>query len=191
MPSRSLAVWRDTSAQALDEIEAAHRAVGGIARGRRYATQQINQAYAVLLSSQFQKYCRDLHSEAADHLAASVAMPLRSIFRDQLTSNRKLDKGNPNSGNLGSDFGRFGMEFWTKVSRLDQRNKARKEQLEVLNEWRNAIAHQDFDPTKLGRRLELRLADVRRWRSACFALTDQFDYAVADYLAIILGRKPW
>ena len=54
--------------RALDEIEAAHASVGGTGPGRRYATQQINQAYAVLLASQFQGYCRDLHTESVAHL---------------------------------------------------------------------------------------------------------------------------
>jgi hypothetical protein len=82
----------------LDEIEAAHRAVGGSGRGRRYATQQINQAYAVMLSSQFQRFCRDLQSEAVDELAKRIALPdVAEIFRLQLTTGRKLDSGrNPN-----------------------------------------------------------------------------------------------
>lgn len=53
---------------ALGEIAAAHTAVGGQGSGRRYATQEINHAYAVLLSSQFQRFCRDLHTEAAAHV---------------------------------------------------------------------------------------------------------------------------
>jgi hypothetical protein len=66
VPSRSLHTWRVDCAAALDEIEAAHGAVGGAGPGRRTATQQINYAYAVLLSSQFQRFCRDLHTEACD-----------------------------------------------------------------------------------------------------------------------------
>lgn len=54
MPSNALRNWRRGGKQALDEIEAAHAAIGGSGPGRRYATQQINQAYAVMLSSQFQ-----------------------------------------------------------------------------------------------------------------------------------------
>lgn len=116
MPSRSLATWHGPAAVALDEIESAHRAVGGTGRGRRYATQQINQAYAVMLSSQFQRFCRDLQSEAVDELAATVASPaVRLIFRSQLSTGRKLDSGNPNPGNIGSDFGRLGMDFWPEV----------------------------------------------------------------------------
>jgi hypothetical protein len=176
----------------LDEIEAAHRAVGGTGPGRRYATQQINHAYAVLLSSQFQRFCRDLHSEAVDALAATISLPdVLEIFRLQLTTGRKLDSGNPNPGNIGSDFGRLGMDFWPDVLASSPRNPARRTSLEMLNRWRNAIAHQDFDAASLAGRTELHLADVRRWRATCNALTQQFDAAVARHLAIILGTAPW
>src|SRR5438477_7507863 len=192
MPSRSLMTWRAAAARALDEIEAAHTAVGGKGPGRRYATQQINQAYAVLLSSQFQRFCRDLHSEAVDHLADAVAAPiLRDIFRSQLILGRKLDSGNPNPGNIGSDFSRLDMNFWPTIIRLDGRNRRRQERLEALNLWRNAIAHQDFNPRKLGGRSALRLSDVRGWRAACDSLVSQFDFAVAQHPATILGRAPW
>ena len=63
MPSVACYDWSVMRAAALDEIEHAHRSVGGTGRGRRYLTQQLNQAYAVLLSSQFQGFCLDLHEE--------------------------------------------------------------------------------------------------------------------------------
>jgi len=42
MPSQSLEFWLKVRSRALDEIEQAHRSVGGTGPGRRYATQQIN-----------------------------------------------------------------------------------------------------------------------------------------------------
>lgn len=68
MPSHSLHTWNTVRAAALDEIAATHRSVGGSGRGRRYATQQINRGYAVILTAQFQGYCRDLHSECIGFL---------------------------------------------------------------------------------------------------------------------------
>src|SRR5437879_257545 len=113
MPSGSLHTWRTVRRAALDELEAAHRSVGGHGRGRRYATQQINQAYAVLLSSQFQGFCRDLHTESALFLVGSVQpVTLKQTLRKDLTRSRKLDRGNPSPGNIGEDFGRLGIGFW-------------------------------------------------------------------------------
>ena len=112
MPSNSLQRWNTTRVQELDQIANAHLQVGGGARGRRYATQQINHAYTMLLSSQFQGFCRDLHSEAVDHIARSVTpIPLRAVLRAEFTLHRKLDRGNPNPGNIGSDFNRLGLRF--------------------------------------------------------------------------------
>src|SRR5258706_15808611 len=130
MPSRALQRWKNEGQRALDEIEAAHRSFGGRGPGRRYATQQINQAYTVLLTSQFQKFCRDLHSEAIEHVTTgSVANPRYSLLEIRFTEGRKLDTGNPNPGNLGSDFGRFGMVLWNLVKAHDPRNIARQQQL--------------------------------------------------------------
>ena len=60
MHSTSLQQWETVRASELDEIADAHAAVGGTKRGRRYTTQQINRAFAVLLASQFQGFCRNL-----------------------------------------------------------------------------------------------------------------------------------
>jgi hypothetical protein len=82
MPSLAYREWITTRADALGEIEQAHAAVGGTGRGRRYATQQINQAYAVMLASQFQGYCRDLHRWRAhcERLARSFDEVMRQYL---------------------------------------------------------------------------------------------------------------
>jgi len=142
VPSRSLLQWQNQSAAALDEIEAAHRAVGGNARGRRYATQQINQAYVVLLSSRFQQFCRDLHTDAMVELIRGVPAPYQVILQREWTTGRFLDRGNPTAGNLGSDFAKLGMtSFWADVYALHAQNRRRREFLDEMMEWRNAIGH--------------------------------------------------
>ena len=192
MPSGSLHTWRGVRQAALDELEAAHRSVGGEGRGRRYATQQINQAYAVLLSSQFQGFCRDLHSECVDYFVQSVpAGLLRTALRSILVQNRKLKTGNPNPGNIGEDYNRFGLSFWDEVRNLDLRNQARQNRLEELNVWRNVIAHQDFDPAKLGGATVLRLQQVREWRNACNQLANSFDEVMRSHLQAVNGVSPW
>lgn len=192
MPSRSFRRWSSERASRLDEVRAAHEALGGTGRGRRYATQQVNHAYAVMLSSEFQGFCRDLHSEAADYLADAVHPPtLRTAFRAALTEGRKLDSGNPNAGNLGADFNRFGMSFWPEVLALHAWNGRRKDELDLLVAWRNAIAHHDFDPNKLRGRRTLQLRDIRRWRSMCNALAEMFNRAVGEHVERMIGVRAW
>lgn len=177
--------------RALDEIERAHRSVGGTGPGRRYATQQINQAYAVLLSAQFQGFCRDLHDDCVTHLVQSMAsVGAWATFQKAMVGSRKLNTGNPNPGNIGSDFNRFGIRFWDDVRSVDARNVGRFDQLEDLNRWRNAIAHHDFDPRVLGSGI-LRLERVREWRSACEGLAISFDRVMQIRLQRMTGRSPW
>ncbi len=195
MPSNSLLRWQRDARAELDDIVGAHAAVGGNGRGRRVATLQINHAYAVLLSSQFQRFCRDLHSEAIEHICNAVPTAwTRPILRARLTEGRKLDTGNPDLGNLGSDYKRLGIDLWPTMRALDARTDGRKAKLERLNRWRTAIAHQDFsDATSLdlgAGRIGLRLQDVRGWRAACDRLAETMDAALLPSLTTLPGRPP-
>jgi hypothetical protein len=147
----------------------------------------------MLLSSQFQGFCRDLHSEAVDYICGPVAAGnMRMlILRIRLTAGRKLDFGNPNPGNLGSDFKLFGLNLWPSLLAHDAHNGDRQDSLELLNKWRNAIAHQDFKPKELGGRTTVRLTDVRSWRRACEDLATDMDAVVGAYVATITGAPPW
>lgn len=193
MPSLSLQDWFAERAVALNDLESAHRSVRGSGPGARAATQQINQAYAVLLSGQFQGFCRDLHSEGADHFVLPVADPdLREMLRDNLLFGRKIDRGNPNPGNLGSDFNRFGLAFWSLVEAHRPQNPARKAALEEMNDWRNAIGHQDFTAAMLkAGRPSLTLAQVQSWRKACDGLARSFDEVLRAHVQTLTGTLPW
>lgn len=71
MPSMSHALWHHQRAEQLDQLVAAHHMVGSQGRGRRHAVSQLNAAYATLLSSHFQGFCRDLHTEASQFVISS------------------------------------------------------------------------------------------------------------------------
>ena len=187
MPSHSLIRWNGERAEALDEIENAHAMVGGAERGRRYAIQQSNYAYAALLSSDFQGFCRDLHSECIERLVAIVPVQLQGFLRVEFTWNRNLGRGNPHPGAVGSDFRRLGIDFWADVYALDTRNERRRELLQQLIDWRNVIANQDFDPVAPGGIPTLHLARVRAWRSAVNALARSFDQAMYN----VPARSGW
>lgn len=192
MPSRALKIWQADARRALDEIDAAHRAVRGTGRGRRFAVQQINQAYVVLLSSHFQRFCRALHTECVEHLiGAPQYAAIRLILYSSLVEGRKLNWGNPNAGNIGSDYARLGLDIWSGVHVASSRSEKRQRKLEQLNHWRNAVAHHDFDKPRLGGRRELTLSEVREWRRACNALALDFDRVAHAYLLGITGQAPW
>src|ERR1700761_3484243 len=99
--SATLHRWRGPSSEALDEIEMAT------------SNKQLTYAFAVLLLAHFQRYCRAVHSAAAQSVALAVSDPaLASVVVALLTRGRFLDRGNPNSLNLEPDFMRFDFGLW-------------------------------------------------------------------------------
>jgi len=90
----------------------------------------------------------------------------------------------------GLTFTRLGLSFWDEVRRNDARNITRQSRLDELSEWRNAIAHQDFDPAKL-RPVSLTLPVIRGWRGSCNGLARSFDRVMARYIGSVTGTSPW
>jgi hypothetical protein len=193
MPSTAFRDWRTARAATLNGIEDAHRALRGRKSVRRVLTQQLTQFYAVTLSSQFQAFCRDLHTECARLLVVSVTgADLKTALYDNAVYGRKIDVGNPNPGNIGTDFNRFGLLFWPAVDLDHPRNPRRKALLDELNAWRNAIAHESYTPSMLkGGRVVLPLSRVRRWRKACDGLARSFDNVLRRQLLRLTGVAPW
>ncbi len=192
MPSKALTQWRDASSLALDEIEAAHKKVGGPKPGRRFATQRLTHAYALLLASQFQHFCRSLHSEAYFWILAEQKLPptIETTLHVAATTGRLLDSKNATRETIGRDFRVLVLKFWDEVGTHDAHAKTRLEKLDLLNEWRNAIAHHDF--TKKNASSErLWLREVQEWRRACNGLAKSMDATVSAALVQLVGKAPW
>jgi hypothetical protein len=190
MPSRALQEWRTTQRVELDRLDAAVRA------SERALRQQLVDAYILMLAAHFQRYCRGLHDEAVT-LAANQVLPtsLGHLLRVRLIDGRQLDRSNARSSTLEADFARFDMRFWDELIELDGRNERRRLQLNQLNVWRNAVAHQGFRLSTsnaaavAGTARTLRWARV--WRRNCAALAQQIDRIVSRRLTSLIGRRPW
>jgi hypothetical protein len=102
-----------------------------------------------------------------------------------------LDRGNAQPSTLQADFARVGIIFWAEMERNDARVRGWRRFLEELNNWRNAIAHQAFDPDRLGGTTVLQLARVRRWRGVCQRLARLFDEVLRRHLHNLTGTSPW
>jgi hypothetical protein len=190
MPSTSYRRWRTGRRAALDEVETALNAIGGTGRSRRVATQQVNRGYAVLLSAEFQAFCRDLHRECIDIITVTVPLTVRQVIEQDFLFHRLLDRGNPNPGNIGADFNRLGLDFWPALNRAFPKAASWRRDLELMNLWRNAIAHNDYASAQLGGTI-LRVAVIRRWRRVCTRLARAFDRVMRDHLHAITGTHPW
>ena len=99
------------------------------------------RGYVVLLSAQFQGFCRDLYTECAQIIASKVRKSLKLLIQDQFSAHRMLDHGNPTLENLKKDFNRFSLKLPTLLAG-DPANALRLQHLAILNQWRNVAAHQ-------------------------------------------------
>lgn len=130
MASQALTSWRNESRARLDEFENAHVAVSGVRRnrGRRYLTEQLNHGYLAAVAAHFQKFCRDLHTEATNHLMSTIGnQDVRQAFLSLMTQGRKLDSGNASSPNIISDFKRLGLaQVFDALTQHDAVNGSRR-----------------------------------------------------------------
>ncbi|MEX2175164.1 MAG: HEPN domain-containing protein [Pirellulaceae bacterium] len=190
MTSLALLLWQTNRSSALAEFEEVHKLVGKSGSRTTHARQQINQAFVLMLSGQFQGFCRDLHSECVDHLAGVVQPAvMRSFLRSKLLDDRKLSKGNANPSALGSDFGRFGLQFWDSLKAHDPKLSDHQIALESMNEWRNRIAHQNFEQTG-GFAPLLRHSKIKEWKRSCDHLAVAIDAVMTQHLTTATGIQP-
>ncbi len=196
MPSRALARWLSEAQAELDALDEAHARAGARRSTRRGLAHQLCRAYVVSVSAQFQRFCRDLHSEAAQRLADAVEpRSFRGAVLRLLTDGRRLDAGNAVAGTLGPDFDRLGLAFLAELEARPE-NRRHRLDLERLNVWRNAIVHLDFT-LKPGREKLVRgtspdsVRDARRFRRACQALALEIDRVVRAHVSGVVGGAPW
>jgi hypothetical protein len=192
MPSDALIAWQTDRIPRLQNVEADCLHLAALHAADPGRVQEYIRSYAVLLCSEFQGFCRELHTESVDRLVDSVGPPaLRDVLWTQCVYGRKLATGNPNAGNLGADFNRFAFDFWPAVFALDPNHAPRQHRLSLLNAWRNAIAHHAYDPILLGGVITLTIPQVRDWRTDCDSFATAFDIVLYRQLHAITGVAPW
>lgn len=196
MASRALVDWQTDACAAFDEIENAHRAVGGTRPGRRFVTRQLNYAYVTLLAARFQGFARTLHSQTADEiaLAGTHSVAYSVLLFESLTSGRLLDRQNAYPVAVAKDFERFGVDIWEQVDAMRSGNDERRKKLEALITWRNAIAHHDID-SKLSKGAldptRINFDTCKAWRRALSVLSVGLDQAAADRCEELGIARPW
>jgi hypothetical protein len=192
MPSVALREWQTTATAALNAIAAARARTADTGPERRHASRELNFAYVVLLTAHFQRFCRDLHTEAVDHIVGVVApAAVQDVVLTQMLEGRQLGRRNPTPSTLTADFGRLGFDIWLDLRRSHALNDKRRATLTNLTTWRNAIAHGDVGEAMLVPRPPLHRRHVETWRATCRALAGQLDLVVGRRVASLVGRKPW
>ena len=196
MVSAALLEWKNARERRLSELYAAHLAVGGPTRGRRYATEQLNWSITLRLAGEWQGYLRDLHDEATDAFLARTNHPtpaFESNLRSLLTLQRDVDTKNATPSTMQRDFLRFGFRILDdiKVTYVNGADWLRR--VEELNEARNGIAHDDrVKMTTAAGGPTLTLGRVKNWHSAVRQLVKACDRIAAVSVATVTGGSvPW
>ncbi|MDM4138575.1 MULTISPECIES: hypothetical protein [Mycobacterium] len=208
--SDALDRWQVERAEALDSLDSIHGKITGRKRGRKYNTKHLNRALFVALAAEFQGFCRDLHEDAAIHIANSLqtvpgnakAVPvvLDALVRERTISStrgpskdRRLDKGNADFSALVTDFATLGILISDELkARYPRKSPKWVRTLEALNDARNGIAHSDAQKLASSDRDHgLTLATFRRWRSSLNGASVGMDRVVGAYLLDLTGTKPW
>jgi hypothetical protein len=208
--SDALLKWQTERADALDSLDAIHGKVTGRTRGRKYNTKHLNRALFLALAAEFQGFCRDLHEDAAIHIAGSLdTMPgnaglvpvvLDALVRERTINpnkapdkDRRLDKGNADFSALVTDYATLGMHLGNELKgRYPSRFPKWEKTLAALNGARNGIAHSDADKLITAERQHgLTLATFRKWRSSLNGASTGMDKVVGTYLLDLTGTTPW
>jgi hypothetical protein len=192
--SVALEEWRGPSSLALDEIELLYWQVAFVDAGGPALIEQVNHHYVTMLVAHFQRYCRAIHEEAAQAVAADSDRDLASVIEGLFDQGRLLDRGNPTPTALGSDFGRFGFRLWQDLEADDRSNRRTKKQLERICEWRNGITHGDLPRKRAAGLLDpadLTLEACRDWRHELDRLAISIDRVLATRCRALGRSEPW
>ena len=193
MPSDALIAWQAERKLRLQNVEADCLHLEALHTTDVSRVQEFIRSYAVLLSAEFQGFCRDLHDECAEKFVDSIKpVALQAVLRAQCRYGRKLDTSNPKSGKPWCRFQPFSVRIMAhRVGSGHREITARRDRLRMLSEWRNAIAHHDYDPAKLGGITMLTIPQVDGWRTDCDFLATTFDAVLRKHIEDITGASPW
>jgi hypothetical protein len=173
MGSNALAAL-STRLEDIGQLMAAHAAVGGTNRGRRFYVDALNRASVLLLSGHLEGYLEDLLEEALAAVHPGIeAKPLISRF------------SNPSIGRINALFAVLGMERpcdhvrWRNAS-----NASVKRNINQLVEERNRIAHGTVG-------VQAYKDQVTRYRQYVTGFARRFDDLVRQRVAELTGVQPW
>ena len=190
MPSQALTDWMTVRLMRLNEFD--HQISNNVPPLSLTLQDGNLRAYVMLLSADFQGFCRDLYSECTQKFATALTPELATVMQFQCSANRLLEKTNPSYKAIKSDFGRFGIIVANALA-PDQMTKAnndrRKTHLERLGLWRNYCAHHNpAEPQKAG---VFSLAAVREWKVSCAEFAAELDRIMGDFIKAQTKVQPW
>lgn len=196
MASISLRDWQGVRAARINRLVHAHALVGS-AYARRPPTLELKHAIILRIASEFQGFCKDLHDEAAEAIAAALApedSQQRDLIATACVAGRRLNSGNARPEILKEDFDRLRVGVWQGLAqKYGVLAKDWERRLDLLNQARNCLAHDDA--SKLSRLQSggwpITMMTIRDWRKSLDTLAAGMDLVVSEKLALRLHYRPW
>ena len=192
MPSAALLNWNNNRMPRLTEIDTQCSATLALAVPNPQLTDENLRGYVMLLSAHFQGYCRDLHTECVQIVAAAAPPAMQTMIQRFGAADRNLDGANPRYETIRNDFDRFGFDLNVELAAFPLTagpNAHRITHLGHLNLWRNYAAHHKTSPPAAGG--PLILPTVRGWRLSCDGLAAELDRIMYNQLLALTGIAPW
>jgi len=173
MPSKSLAALTDRLKD-VDQLMAAHRAVAGSKRGRKFEVEGLNRAAVLMLTSHFEGYLEDLMAEALTAVNPKLNAPtLTGGFH------------NPWPDRIDQLFAFLGMSKPSKnISWQKASNTSVRSNLEKLVRTRNKLAHGTTG-------VKVYKSEVTSLRKYVEGFAQRFDADVRAQVKALTGSNPW
>jgi hypothetical protein len=146
------------------------------------------RGYTMILSAHWQGFCRDLHSECVQVVAAVTPAAMQLMIQKQCLTGRQLDGANPSYDTIRKDFERFDFAL-TPLLDADPGNAIRLTHIDHLNKWRNYAAHHSTRLPPTGGPFVL--TTIRSWRLSCDGLAAELDRIMYNQLQMLTGAVPW
>jgi len=159
--------------------EVVDRLVSEPGRGRRTEVDALNRAAIVLLCAHLQGYVEDLFSEAARVLLSSTVKNVEVLIEQGMSS-----FSNPHAYRIDRLFASIGLPTITNnLSWQRASNESIKRRLTEYIRTRNGIAHGSQDGVTKQK--------VVKFKRFVEVFARNFDEAVSNEIAAVVGKKPW
>lgn len=198
MTISALQNWRSVRLERLDRLLAAHPDVAGSTTDPA-VTREWTRALVLLLASEFQGFCRDLHDEVANAIGRGAAgndERLRKRICSGLTMSRGLDRRSADVQTLNHDFYRLGSELSTRLAQqYPDEAAAWLDGLRYLHKARNGVIHDDDISVRKAEDAGwvLRIDSARRWRKLLDEVASAMAYLfvtdIDDLFRQVLSEK--
>jgi len=195
MTSPALTTWQSRRLPRLDRLIALHPDTAGSTTDPAVA-EEWTHALVLRLTSEFQGFCRDLHTDLARTIARLLTEQnenTRSLVFAGLTRRRALEQYSATVESISGDFNRLSVDLVVLLSTHPRAGPQWADELTLLHVARNGVVHDD--PNKIEKLTqasrELSIETVTRWRNWVDGLVGAMDDVASSRMSELFGVIRW